>query len=293
MTALLRKAEDLGTQLARRSANLAIRRDGFIEVAVNPYALSQCIDLVRGGMQAITDDPHGLQKFPWRNLVEDAYGPKYAQEVGLKTTKTGDSESKWTFHYSYGIEASTSGPQLIEHAKFFDALRWFDHWSLAIALKVAQTFDAANRIEQTYPGSMVQRLQSGTRVIRVLRYRKKEDDKPDATMHVDRSLFTIHAWSSHAGLRIRSPDHTVCSIQETSCEAAAVFPGEKYAAVTRGAFGFGTPHGVRDERRATGIRQEDRYAIVCFVHPETQLNDAEWLKTNRHLIEAYEATFTV
>ncbi len=273
----------------------AIKRSGFLEIPVDARFLWPCILAVRDGLKMITEDPVRQRHFPWHDLTKDLYGPKYTQEVGLKKTEPGDSENKFTFHYSPGMLSELHGARVPvkEYAEFFHALHKLDQWSLKIALNVAEAFDAANRLDGKYPGSMVEKLKSGTRVIRALRYRNKNDDLPDAKPHVDRSHFTIHTWSSHSGLKMVRPDGSLAPVNETAVDMVAVFPGEKFAAVTRGALGFGTPHGVRDERRQNGTRDEDRYAIVCFVHPGPDQDDADWLLNNRDRIEQLEATLAI
>lgn len=278
--------------------DLEMRKLGVVEIAVNSNFLLPRVTTIREGMRRLTDDPHSLKSFAWHVLQEDLFGPKYHQEVGLKNTSPDDDEKKFTFHYAPEMLSERE----FKHAPFgdyqalFDALHDLDRWAQGIALAVAGCFDARNRKPgalKRYPGSLVQRLHQGRRIIRVLRYQQKANEAPDAVMHIDRSLFTVHPWSSHPGLRFSTTPGKTLAVNETSISRAAVFPGEKFAAATRGAFGYGTPHGVRDERWEKGTRTEDRYAIVCFTHPGPDTGDAAWLLANRHLIEQHEAKFSV
>lgn len=295
---LLRQPESLVAYMRKRSADVAMNRNGYLEVPADSDFLRPRTNAIVAGMKLITDEPARHTHFPWRDLLVDCYGQKYTQEVGLRCSAPDDSENKYTFHYNLGMmhELLKSGVPLPEYGPFFNALEELDQWSLTIALAVAGVYDDTNRrrVKKTgYPSSMVRKIMRGSRIIRVLRYRKKDDAAPDAKPHVDRSLFTVHAWSSHPGLKICAPDGSWWPVNETAYNSVAVFPGEKFAAVTRGIWSFGTPHGVRDERRAHGSRTDDRYAIVCFVHPEPLPDDAEWLLANRDRIEEHEATLAL
>jgi len=296
--ALERRPVSYRAYMQNRSADVAIKRNGFLEAGVDPRFLWPHVLSIRDSMKFITDNAARQAHFPWYDLIRDIYGKKYTQEVGLKSTQPDDSENKFTFHFAPGMMKSLweNNVPVLEYALFFKALHELDQWSLDIALAVAEMYDKTNRRHDggpKYPGSMVQKIKAGSRIIRVLRYRKKNDDAPDAKPHVDRSIFTVHAWSSHPGLKMFSSNGMCLPVNETAHDSVAIFPGEKYAAVTRGLFGFGTPHGVRDERHTNGTRDEDRYAIVCFVHPVSLKQDAEWLLANRERIEEHEAILTL
>jgi len=289
------RSKDLTTYLQQHSADAVLKRNGFIEVPAGKDYLLPRITAIREGMTRMTDDPQGRDKFPWKNIVIDAYGERYPQEVGLKHTVEDEVERKFTFHYQPEITRMLPAALVREYMSFFNALYDLNMWSRNIALSVASCFDAANERRDggpKYQGSLTQKILAGRRVIRVLRYRQKQDAEPDATVHVDRSCFTVHAWSSHRGLRMFTPQGESCPVEETSFSTAAVFMGEKFVALTRGIFGLGTPHGVYDERRLAGARSnEDRFAVVCFVHPQTHQDDAQWLLANWPRIVEYEKKF--
>ena len=291
-------AEGLTNRFAASSAHIGIKRNGVVEVPIKRQFLLPHIHAIRDGMVHITDDLVRCAHFPWHNFVFDAYGEYYRQEVGLRTPdKSQESERKFVFHYLEGMlpELRAVGVPLEEYAEFFAALASLSTWAMEVARVVARGFDEANHrddeLPSYYSGSMLERLEHGTVVIRVLRYLDKKDREPDAKIHIDRGLFSIHPWSSHEGLVFFNRKGSPVTVDETNPDYAAVFLGEKSAAVTCGMLGLGTPHGVRDVRRDSSLRDEDRFAIVCFVHPEARDDDVQWLLNNRMRIVHYENRF--
>ncbi len=297
-----RRQEPLSTYLRSRSADVAIKRNGVLEISTDPTFLEPIIKKIVEGMVKLTDDTTRHAHFPWEVILSDLYGKGYEQEVGLRRPEDNKrGERKFTFQYRPQMvpRLIERGTPVAEYQDFLTALYYLDEYTKSVAIAVAETFDETNRRRGnaiTYPGSFAERLREGSCTIRVLRYLvQKEEiitlDLPDAAPHIDRSALTVHSWASHAGLRVFGHDHTSQCVDETSFGSVAVFPGEKFAAITRGIFGYGTPHGVRDERRKAGQRDGDRFAIVCFMHPIAKEKDAQWLLANKHLIETYEKSF--
>lgn len=255
-------------------------RQGFLEFSVEERVFKKRFIAIKAGMEKITDDPRLQALFPWGSLCFDDYGPGYEQECGL--TKRDDDEQKFIFQYSpeanmaSGIELDS----VLTH--FFEALYEIDQEARRLSTIVATCFDVLRRDtpEPLYPMSLMELLRGGRIITSVIRYLTKKIPAPDAKLHHDRSLFTVHWGATHGGLVLISPDGTPHRIQETSMSRVAIFPGRKFAACTRGLLGLGTPHGVRDERTAT-TRDEDRYSLISFVHPSSNVKDARWIATHQ------------
>jgi hypothetical protein len=299
LTAFKKTAEDLTKEMVEKGANVAIRRKGFVNISINPRLLFPQTLSIRKGMQQLTDTPEHHAIFPWTVGPEDAYGPGYVQETGLRVPDPTDTEQKFVFQYMPGMVLDRWKqyvPVREQYEDFFEALATLDAMAHTIARAVAESFDARNRRKENllkYPGSLVERLKGGRCVTRVLRYCKKDDALPDAKVHLDRSMFTVHAWSSQSGLTLFGPDKQRIMVDETATDQVSVFTGEKFVAATRGHLGYGTAHGVRDKRRDLGKRTGDRYAIVLFVHPKTLESDAEWLVANKDVLKRHEQGFTL
>jgi hypothetical protein len=56
--------------------------------------------------------------------------------------------------------------------------------------------------------------------------------------------------------------------------------------VTRGLYGSGALHGVRDKRRSLVSQQvnDQRFAIVSFVHCALTPDDVAWMNTHLHTL---------
>lgn len=122
--------------------------------------------------------------------------------------------------------------------------------------------------------------------MRVLRYLPIEQSGlPDARVHLDRSFLTVHWLSTQRGLVLFDPQRKKHTAREDDTGTVTLFPGKKFAALTNGVHGLGTPHGVKNPNRSIA---EDRYALVAFVHLPLDDNDVVWLKENSWKMEALE-----
>lgn len=129
------------------------------------------------------------------------------------------------------------------------------------------------------PETLIDRCEQMTVTTRLIRYGAVSGLSPDAQVHRDRCTITVHHWSNQAGLRLFDKEHNVHLTTETDSTQVTVFTGEKFWAMTRGIFGTGAPHGVRDERRITGEYDETpRFVAVSFVHIPLTEADCQWMK---------------
>jgi hypothetical protein len=269
---------------ARHRSCETLLRDGFIEIPMPRRFLELHIGHVLAGMRLITEKADLGKLFSWRAFTTDEYGKGYEQEVGLKFKN--DDERKWTFQYM--SSAYAQGEQLpAELRDFFRSLHDLELQALEITRSIVREFDSRNTAgtARTYAGGLQARMPGATCVTRILRYPKGTHATKRAKTHIDRSLMTSHWFGTHQGLALYSPDGSWKRVDETSYDSMALFPGEKFAAATKNALGtYGTPHGVWCDENL----QEDRFAVVSFVHPEAIAADCQWLRANKTDIEAYE-----
>ncbi|MDR3570850.1 MAG: 2OG-Fe(II) oxygenase family protein [Candidatus Pacebacteria bacterium] len=278
---------DFSRHFQAMNAELAIMRNGYTEAPIEKDFLKSRFNVVRTGMRRITNDPALQTLFNWHIHDCDAYGTHYAQEVGL--TFRNDTERKWTFQYTPEAYCAQRYEQS-DVGAFMSALHDLDSKAREISLPLAARFDArrlATEPAHRYPGSMAKRIREGRCITRVLRY--PWNSANDAHPHFDRSLFSIHWGATHPGLVLFDNDYNRTRVRDVGFESVLVFPGRKYAAIGRGDFGFGTPHGVRNER-TTG---EDRYTIVSFVHPVADGGDVAWLLSHHDEIQAFAKTLSL
>lgn len=266
----------------------SLMEDGYVEFETSEVAAD--FSLIKDGMRYITNDPRFLAALPWRIHEADAYGPAYEQETGLRAPEPHKQDYKYVLQFTPDMVMDRSVLSEPIVRSLFAALGRIDEHAREAALHVAVALDRRRR----FPHSIATALESGRVITRVLRYLPKRDETPDAKVHIDRSFLTVHYWSSHPGLRIFDPRGGIVPVRETSSRDIVVFPGRKFAALSRGTLGYGTPHGVRDERRKNGSHGgEDRYAIVSFVHPKSTVEDAAWLHAHRDEIARFEAGFAL
>lgn len=285
---LERRKESVAAHLMARSAEVAVIRNGHIELPIDPEFLGPRLGVIRAGMKKITETPELQEAFPFRVAGTDAYGDRYNMEVGLR--QRNDRERKWWFQYMPKAYLAPS-PAQRKTGAFLGALHDLDKKAIEIAIALAECFDARNRRKNTsekYDGSMAQRIRNGSCITRVLRY-LSVDTVASAYPHVDRAAFTVHWGATHEGLVVFGPSGDRMRVRERSNDIVAVFPGEKFAAISRGSLGLGTPHGVKRDREAN----EDRYAFVSFVHPEAVDGDVAWLLAHRSEIEERERSLSL
>jgi len=263
----------------------AIVKNGYAEIPEDPEWLPIRFTIVCEGMVTITEEPQLAALFPWRTLARDAYGDGYEQEVGLVFRH--DREHKWVFHYTEDARFEDMVPSDLpdEVPMFLSVLRDLNRAAMENALFIARALDEMNASKGLYAGSLERRLWGGRAITRVLRYLTAADGESDAYPHTDRGIFTNHWGATHTGLYVYRPDKSRERVNETSDDSIAFFTGRKIGAVTRGALGFGTPHGVRYSRK--GVR-DDRYSVVTFVHPKSSADDAAWLHAHAEEIKTLE-----
>ncbi|HVU75576.1 MAG TPA: 2OG-Fe(II) oxygenase family protein [Candidatus Paceibacterota bacterium] len=270
----------------RHRSRETLLRKGFVEIPMQADQLAPLITCVVDGMRLITHNAGAARpEFVWRAHMIDEYGKGYEQEVGLEYKD--DDERKWKFQYmSQAYGCGETGPS--ELRAFFRCLSELERLAIEMAYGMAIELDARNGAKSTirkYPGRLDVKMRNATCVTRILRYPPGTHATRRAKTHIDRSFMTAHWFGSHRGLKLYTPSGSWERIDETSHELVALFPGEKFAAATKGMLGtYGTPHGVWCDEDL----KEDRYAIVSFVHPGTFSADCAWLADNKSVIEAYE-----
>jgi hypothetical protein len=269
-------------ELVRAEAVHHMQHAGFVQIPYDPTVLVTHVPRIVDGMRRMTngDDKSRFEK---RVLFVDEAG--YDHDSGL--IRREERERKWFYHLYARTEEDfrALGAPVSKYQDFFTSVSILNDRAFEIATTFAQLWDA------THGRSVLlsERLDTHCVVTRVLRYLPRERGQPDATVHIDRSCLTVHWWSSRAGLNVFSPDKEGHQILETQHDHVCLFPGMKFAAITKGAFGSGTPHGVRDDARdQEGV--EDRFAIVSFIHCRLTPKEARWLKLHKKAFDALEQT---
>ncbi len=236
---------------------------GFSEMDVDASILAEHIPAIKWGMRDMTNDASVHPIFAEQVLGEDEMGWK--QEAGL--IERNDKERKFFFHYQ-SPAAEWPFPDhtcLKRFAPFLESCGVLTARARAIANGVAQTLDTHLRTTgRNY--NLAEAMRGSRAVTRVLRYLPLEGDRAgnaDAYAHMDRAFLTIHWWASVEGLLIFDEHCAAHRIAEIAWDRVAVFPGKKFFGLTQGACGMKGIHGVRDSRVT---RDEDRIAIVTFVH---------------------------
>lgn len=236
---------------------------GFAEMDVDASILAEHIPAIRRGMRDMTNDASVHPIFAEQVLGVDEMGWK--QEAGL--IERNDKERKFFFHYQ-SPHAEWPFPDHTcskRFAPFLESCGVLTARARAIAHDVAHMLDTQlHTAGRTY--NLAQALHGSRAVTRVLRYLPLGGDRAgnaDAYAHMDRAFLTIHWWASVEGLLIFDEDGVGYRIAETAWDRVAVFPGKKFFGLTQGTCGMKGIHGVRDSREK---RDEDRFAIVTFVH---------------------------
>jgi len=256
---------------------------GFYEREIDPRFLAGVIPDIREGLLRMTEGPD-TDAFREVELLYDEMG--WSHNSGL--VRRSDDEQKWFFHH-YGppthLHLQVSGAPVHRYERFFLALTKVNARAKRLAYDLARELDRRH----TCPGGPLSpRIEKNHCVTRVLRYLKRDEAKaPDATVHLDRNCITVHWYSSHPGLRIFGPDGQAHTARETAMDRIVFFTGKKFAAATRGEFGLGTPHGVKDDARHARTN-DDRLALVSFVHCGLHEHDAAWLKGAKGSMDALE-----
>jgi hypothetical protein len=187
-----------------------------------------------------------------------------------------------------------------DYHRFLSSCALFNERAYQIALSVARAFDAVNSrgrsVHGSYPGSLEERIAKSKTITRLLRYEQVLGTAPDASLHRDRSCLTIHWLSSHPGLTLFDRFGQAIRVNETDPRRILVFPGTKFWGVTRGLYGSGTLHGVRDKRCSSPMPQganEERFAIVSFVHCALTPDDVAWMDAHLHELAIDRTRYTI
>jgi hypothetical protein len=288
--ATTQRPESLQSSFLARGADVALIRNGYLKFPIDAAYMKPRFEAIIAGMKRLTDTPDAEKIFPWRAHRTDCYGPGYEQEVGTKFSH--DDELKWRFQHTAGAfvedlkkrEAAPFRPML-------EALDDIHDEAFRVGRSIAACLDVSNRRrdgKKKYRGSLRSKLERGICITRVLRYVASGQGivkVMKAKTHFDRDVLTPHWWGTHPGLEVLDADGNWVKAEETSYDSAILFPGEKFSACTDNVFDtFGTAHGIWCE----DTPHEDRYAIVSFLHPEPNPQEADWLKSNKPLIDARE-----
>jgi hypothetical protein len=230
-------------------------------------------------------------------------------EIGLLKKRTGGTKSeltlleiaegrlaydsnKYRFHFAHDLLLALKHEKALLHdyRSFLSNCALFNERAQEIARLIARAFDECNDRRRTtsvcYPDSLEERIIKSKTITRLLRYEQAFGVTPDASLHRDRSCFTIHWLSSHPGLTLFDHSGQVVHVHETDPRRILVFPGTKFWGVTRGLYGSGALHGVRDKRRSLVSQQvnDQRFAIVSFVHCALTPDDVAWMNTHLHTL---------
>lgn len=247
----------------------------------------------RGFARLLDEEPNrDLFLIPEERYERDENGEEY--EVGLLPKRTGGlkrtltptemvegrtsyDSNKWRFHYGDDLLRHLAEfPELLhKHRDFLSACRILNNRAAHLAKSLARAFDQSGR-----PGNLEAKFASGKSFTRVLRYEQPVAGAPDAGLHRDRSALTFHWYSSHPGLVLFNHAGNSMSGSETDPRTIIAFPGTKFWAMTRGEYGSGTIHGVRDVRHQSESERTlvQRYAIVTFVHPTLDAEDVAFMR---------------
>lgn len=250
-----------------------IRTRGFVELSIEPDFLLMQMPIIKNGMRELTE---GSDAPLFSDYVCSIDEMGWEHNSGL--TRRTDDEQKWFFH-NYECtrhDLRMRGAPVETYANFFNSLGALNARALHIAAMFARMFDDVMP-RKAYADSFEFKVNSGCAVTRVLRYLPRNSEKADAKVHLDRSGITVHWWSSRAGLVVFGQDLQKHRIHETAHDRICVFPGKKFAGVTNGEYGPGAPHGVIDQERSHS--DEDRFAIVTFVHPALSKAEVRTIKS--------------
>lgn len=240
-------------------------------------------DTIIAGMRLLTEDAGLAATFAARASVPDPFDPEYKFDTGL-WTRQDEHEEKYFFHCIPELDARVHDPPA--------ALREFCEACTSLGDRAHQH---AIRIARAFGGDMHEKVARGIVVTRVLRYHRhgirRFMSKPvfDAKPHFDRDAFTVRWYESRPRTimydRDACPLPAACVPDGTATNAALIFPGQKFAAITRGTYGKIGVHAVID---ADPDATTDRYAIVSFVHAACDEDDIAWWAKHKPSYESFE-----
>ena len=279
-----------------------IRSHGFGTLPVEDMSLQ--LEIIRRGLWRILDDKTGAMQKAFSidpsHYQLDEFGEPY--EIGILPKKEGrvkegatlgffdkaagrtrDDPRKERFHYMTRLPMFLSQETRLEHDDFLKALRTINLQARRIALEVAREMDRVNRMfpeghQSIYPRDLFPLVRRSSIITRLVRYHHVKGLASDAQVHRDRALLSVQEFSNVPGLCLFTREGKVQAGNETDPASIIVFTGEKFWAVTRGVFGTGVPHGVYDLRReGEAPVEEERFAVVSFVHIPLIQKDVSWL----------------
>lgn len=285
------------TDIGSYNAANEIQAHGFAEMSIDASFLAQHIPVILSGMRDMTDSQENRALFPMRIVDTDEIDDD--QEAGLVRRKGPTSnqgkENKFFFHYHPAYEPEKGGRK-----KFGEFLRSCDAINTQakqIALAIASAIDKSHAEAGIVAPNLYNAISQAPTITRILRYLPRKDAGADAYIHLDRGVLSPHWFATHQGLILFDRNGAPHRVDETALDKIAMFISKKFAALfadikddtlCRSKYGFGVPHGVLDPRREIGMRTEDRFAVVSFVHAKLTPRAAAWLKRTAGEMEAYE-----
>jgi hypothetical protein len=266
-------------------------RIGYAEMSVCSSTLESNLRVIQDTMKRLTDDPELGALFPKQITASERFNDEVVWETEAGLIRRNDnaanirSEQKIFFHSIPKIRWKREN-EISDFAEFLKACEFLSAKASNIALELAHAYDAMQgHVDK--PRSLYSAILEGTTVTRVLRYKKTGSARAHAHTHLDRSALTIHWWASHPGLKIVGFDEEHYRVDEAALDKVAIFPGMKFAGLFP-EFGYGTLHGVRDQRTATLDESQDRYSLVSFVHAKLSPEAFILIRDNLARMEAYE-----
>ncbi|MBL8158341.1 hypothetical protein JNK62_02315 [bacterium] len=246
-------------------------RQGFLQIRYDPSVLAEHTPAIINDVRRMIDG-EDRDAFAADIFGRDEVG--WQHDSGLY--RRSEREQKWFFHcFKETADRMIARAAPVDrYTDLFHAMEDLNRRSLGIATLVGTLLDeyhAANGIQVPY--SLEQSFIGGACVTRTLRYLERAVGKPDATAHIDRAGITVHWWGSRQGLVVIDESGTRHRILETEYDTICIFPGKKFGAITKYAYGHGTLHGVVDTARESGAT-DDRFAVVSFVHPTLTKEEA-------------------
>lgn len=275
----------MSTVIMRRSRDSAladsIAQHGFAYMQTASFAVEK--GAIIEGMRLLTEDARLAAFFAAHAPEQDQFDPAYKFDVGL-WLRQDTHEEKYFFHCMPALDSRVHDPPA--------ALKAFCDACIRLGERAHQR---AIRIAGSFGPDMRRKVEQGVVVTRVLRYHRhairiaRIEPVFDATPHFDRDAFTIRWYESRPRTilydRDAQPLPSARVPDGTATNAALVFPGQKFAAITCGAYGKIGVHAVVDADRAA---IKDRFAIVSFVHAKTDKDDCAWWCENKANYEAFE-----
>jgi len=274
---------------------------GYVEIPCS--SVQRLFDQARGGFARLllegSRQERAAFRIPPRDWKRDEIGEPI--EFGLLPERRGKAKTKLSplervenrrradpnkkllhFHRNLLTHLFERDPLLVSaYSDLLGACGIFNVAAYNIALALSYEFDAMNAKRtprKRYPGSLFAQMHLEDTVTRLLRYAVATGNKFDAGVHRDRGCWTVHAHSSHPGLGVFDQKGKLVSVNENDPNQILLFPGAKFAMVTRHMYGLGLFHGAKDTRRQTAesLVGAIREVAVSFVHCRLSEVDLQW-----------------